>query len=101
MNTQTKIKHTVDCVKFAKEQFKNFSETRSHEVFLIIKEAKTRGFLQKQPPDRCLSPYINAANCILKTFGSEAFFPTVSLKITHVYAYIALVATNTIKTTAA
>ena len=40
MNTQTKIKHTVDCVKFAKEQFKNFSETRSHEVFLIIKEAK-------------------------------------------------------------
>ncbi|WP_293151257.1 MULTISPECIES: hypothetical protein [unclassified Microcoleus] len=101
MNAQTKNKHTTACVKLAKERFDNFSEAKSHKVFLIIKEAKSRGLLQKQPPDRCLSPYINAANRILETFGTATFFPTISLNITHVYAYVALVATNTIKITAA
>ncbi|WP_293335152.1 hypothetical protein [Microcoleus sp. CAWBG58] len=101
MNKQTTNKHIATCVKSAKERFDNFSEAKSYKVFLIIKEAKARGLLQKQPPDRCLSPYINAANRILETFGTERFFPTVSANITHIYAYVALVATNTIKLTAA
>lgn len=101
MNAQAKNKHTAACVKSAKERFDNFSEAKSHKVFLVIKEAKARGLLQKQPPDPCLSPYINAANRILKTFGTETFLPTTSLSITRVYAYVALVATNTIKVTAA
>lgn len=90
-------KHIADYIKSAKEQFDNFSEAKSYKIFLIIKEAKVRGLLRKQPPDRCLSPYINAANRILETVGTDAFFPTVSLNITHCYAYVGLVATNTIK----
>jgi hypothetical protein len=100
MKTQTK-NHIATCVKLAKELFGELAETETQEVFLIIKEAKSRGLLQKQPPDRCLSPYINAANRILETFGTETFFPTVSKDLTHIYAYVALVATNTIRITAA
>jgi hypothetical protein len=100
MKTQTK-NHIATCVKLAKERFGEFAETETQEVFLIIKEAKSRGMLQKQPPDRCLNPYINAANRILETFGTETFFPTLSKDLTHIYAYVALVATNTIRITAA
>jgi hypothetical protein len=101
MTTKTKTAHIATCVKFARERFEDFNETNTQEVFLIIKEAKARGLLQKQSPDRCLNPYINAANRILESFGTETFGETLSSNITHVYAYIALVATNTIKTTAA
>lgn len=101
MNERTKVKNIATCVKSAKERFEEFSETQTQEVFLIIKEAKARGFLQKQPFDRCLNPYINAANRILESFGTETFGATLSFNITHVYAYIALVATNTIRITAA
>ncbi|MCC3406011.1 MAG: hypothetical protein JGK17_10540 [Microcoleus sp. PH2017_10_PVI_O_A] len=100
MKTQTE-NHIATCVKLAKERFGEFVETETQEVFLIIKEAKSRGLLQKQPPDRCLNPYINAANRILETFGTETFFPTLSKDLTHIYAYVALVATNTIRITAA
>jgi hypothetical protein len=101
MNTQAKAKHIATCVKLAKERFGEFTETETQEAFLVIKEAKSRGLLQKQPPDRCLNPYINAANRILESFGTEAFEATLLLNISHVYAYVALVATNTIRVAAA
>ncbi len=97
---QTKNKHITELIKSAKEQFDNFSDAETQEVFLTIKEAKARGLLRKQPPDRCLNPYVNAANYLLRTYSTHEFAEILTKDIDCLYAYIALVATNSITTTA-
>lgn len=99
MKTQTK-NHIATCVQSAKERFENFSETESQKVFLIIKEAKAKGLLRKQPYDRCLNGYINVANYLLRVQSTEEFGQALTQNIDCVYAYVALVATNSILTTA-
>ena len=97
---QTKSKHITDLIKSAKERFENFSDAETQEVFLTIKEAKARGLLRKQSPDRCLNQYINAANHLLRTYSTDEFAGALTQNIDYLYAYIALVATNSITTTA-
>ncbi|MEG5048306.1 hypothetical protein [Microcoleus sp. B4-C1] len=92
--------HVTDLIKSAKEQFDNFSDAETQEVFLTIREAKVRGLLRKQPSDRCLSKYINAANHLLRTYSTDEFTTALTHNIDYLYAYIALVATNSITTTA-
>ncbi|MEG4031434.1 MULTISPECIES: hypothetical protein, partial [unclassified Microcoleus] len=60
----------------------------------------SRGLLQKQPPDRCLNQYVNAANHLLRTYSTDEFATILMQNIDYLYAYIALVATNSITTTA-
>ncbi|MEG4029720.1 MULTISPECIES: hypothetical protein [unclassified Microcoleus] len=97
----TKNKHHItELIKSAKERFDNFSDAETQEVFLTIKEAKSRGLLQKQPPDRCLNQYVNAANHLLQTYSTDEFAAILTQNIDYIYAYIALVATNSITTTA-
>ncbi|MEG4269480.1 hypothetical protein QUA26_25170 [Microcoleus sp. Pol12A4] len=97
----TKNKHHItELIKSAKERFDNFSDAETQEVFLTIKEAKSRGLLQKQPPDRCLNQYVNAANHLLRTYSTDEFATILMQNIDYLYAYIALVATNSITTTA-
>ncbi|MEG4572663.1 hypothetical protein QUA56_08155 [Microcoleus sp. N3A4] len=98
--TQTKNKHVTELIKFAKERFENFSDAETQEVFLTIKEAKARGLLRKQPPDRCLNQYVNAANYLLRTYSTHEFAEALTKNIDYLYAYIALVATNSITVTA-
>jgi len=62
MKTQTQTKRITELIESAKQQFGDFSEVKKQEIFLTVKEAKTRGLLRKQPPDRCLSQYVNVAN---------------------------------------
>jgi len=52
MKTQTQTKRITELIEPAKQQFGDFSEVKKQENFLTIKEAKTRGLLRKQPPDR-------------------------------------------------
>ncbi len=52
MKTQTQTKRITELIQPAKQQFGDFSEVKKQENFLTIKEAKPRGVLQKQPPDR-------------------------------------------------
>ncbi|MEG4029054.1 MULTISPECIES: hypothetical protein [unclassified Microcoleus] len=97
----TKNKHHItDLIKFAREQFDDFSDAETQEVFLTIREAKSRGLLGKQPPDRCLSKYINAANHLLTLYSTDEFTAILTQNIDYIYAYVALVATNSITTTA-
>jgi hypothetical protein len=77
----TKNKHVTELIKSAKEQFENFNDVETQEVFLTIKEAKSRGLLRKQPPDRCLSQYINAANHLLRTYSTDEFTATLTQNI--------------------
>ncbi|MEP6517433.1 hypothetical protein [Microcoleus vaginatus] len=100
MNAKNPNKHITELIKSAKQQFHNFSDAETQEVFLTIKEAKTRGLLRKQPPDRCLNQYINAANYLLRTYSTDEFATALTQNIDYLYAYIALVATNSIVTTA-
>jgi len=92
--------HIANCINAAKKRFEEFSEVKAQEVFCIVREAKQRGLLRGQPPDRCLNDYINAANSILLTAGTEDFNKSLFQDLNAIYAYIALVATNTIQTTA-
>jgi hypothetical protein len=92
--------HITELIKSAKEQFDNFSDAETQEVFITIREAKARGLLRKQPPDRCLSRYINAANHLLNLYSTDEFATILMQNIDYLYAYIALVATNSITTTA-
>lgn len=97
----TKNKHHItDLIKSAREQFDDFSDAETQEVFLTIKEAKSRGLLRKQPPDRCLNEYINIANYLLSTYSTDVFPTALTENLSYLYAYIALVATNSITTTA-
>ena len=97
---RTKNKHIPELIKSAKEQFDNFSEAETQEVFITIREAKSRGLLRKQPPDRCLNRYINAANYLLRIYSTDEFTEALTRSIDNLYVYIALVATNSITTTA-
>jgi len=55
MKANAQTKRIAELTKSAKQHFGDFSEVKKQEIFLTIKEAKTRGLLRKQPPDRCLS----------------------------------------------
>jgi len=92
--------HITELIKLAKQRFNNFSEAETQEVFITIREAKSRGLLRKQPPDRCLSKYVNAANYLLNICSTDEFATILMQNIDYLYAYIALVATNSITTTA-
>ncbi|MEG4066234.1 hypothetical protein QUA42_02580 [Microcoleus sp. Pol11C2] len=97
----TKNKHHItELIKSAKERFDTFSDAETQEVFITIREAKARGLLRKQPPDRCLNKYVNAANSLLNLYGADEFATVLMENIDYLYAYIALVATNSITTTA-
>ncbi|MEG4883024.1 hypothetical protein QUB75_19785 [Microcoleus sp. K1-B6] len=97
----TKHKHHItELIKSAKERFDNFSDAKTQEVFITIREAKARGLLRKQPPDRCLNKYVNAANYLLNLYSTDEFSTVLTQNIDYLYAYIALVATNSITVTA-
>jgi len=98
--TKTQNKHITELIESAKKQFENFSDAETQEVFLTIKEAKARGLLRKQPHDRCLNQYVNAANYLLRTYSTDEFAAALTKNIDYLYAYIGLVATNSILTTA-
>jgi hypothetical protein len=98
--TKTQNKHITELIESAKKQFENFSDAETQEVFLTIKEAKARGLLRKQPHDRCLNQYVNAANYLLRTYSTDEFAAALTENIDYLYAYIGLVATNSILTTA-
>ena len=97
---RTKNKHIPELIKSAKEQFDNFSEAETQEVFITIREAKSRGLLRKQPADRCLNQYVNAANYLLRIYSTDELTEALTRSIDNLYVYIALVATNSITTTA-
>lgn len=96
MKANAQTKRIAELIKSAKQQFGDFSEAKNQEIFLIIKEAKTRGLLRKQPPDRCLSEYVNAANHLLRSYATEEFAAALNRNLECIYVYVALVATNTI-----
>ncbi len=98
--TKTQNKHIAGLIKSAKKQFKDFSDAETQEVFVTIKEAKARGLLRKQPHDRCLNQYVNAANHLLRIRSTDEFAAALTKNIDYLYAYIGLVATNSILTTA-
>ncbi|MEG3907332.1 hypothetical protein QT979_08515 [Microcoleus sp. w2-18bC1] len=93
---QTKNKHVTELIKSAKERFDNFSDAETQEVFITIKEAKARGLLRKQPPDRCLSEYVNAANHLLRSYATDEFTAALNRNLDYIYVYVALVSTNSI-----
>ena len=78
MTTKVQSQRIAELIKSAKQRFGDFSETKKQEIFLTIKEAKVRGLLRKQPPDRCLSEYINAANHLLRSYATDEFIATLN-----------------------
>jgi hypothetical protein len=100
MKAQSHTKRIAELIKSAKQKFGDFSEVEKQEIFLCIKEAKERGLLRKQPRDRCLSKYINAANYLLRVQSSDKFGRALNQNLEYVYVYIALVSTNSITVTA-
>jgi len=54
----------------------------------------------KQPPDRCLSEYVNAANHLLRSYATDEFTAALNQNLDYIYVYVALVSTNTITVTA-
>lgn len=87
-------------MKSAKEQFGDVSDAKKREIFEIIKEAKLRGLLRKQPYDKCLSCHVNAANHLLRSYATEEFTAALNRNLDYVYVYVALVGTNSLLTTA-
>ena len=100
MKTKAQTKSITQIIESAKQQFGDFSEVQKQEIFLTIKEAKARGLLRKQPPDRCLSDYINAANHLLRSYATDEFTAALNQSLDYIYVYVALVSTNTITVTA-
>ncbi|WP_293352600.1 MULTISPECIES: hypothetical protein [unclassified Microcoleus] len=100
MKTQTENKYNPIYAKFAKERFDDFSEDKSQKVFSIVREAKLRGLLKKADRDKCLNHYLNAANYLLLVYSTKEFDRLITERLDYAYAYIALVATNSILTTA-
>ena len=100
MKTQTQTQRITELIESAKQQFGDFSEVKKQEIFLTVKEAKTRRLLWKQPPDRCLSQYVNVANHLLRSYGTDEFTAALNPNIDYIYVYVALVGTNTITVTA-
>jgi len=100
MNAKTQNKQIAELVESAKQQFGDFSETNKQEIFICIKEAKARGLLRKQPPERCLSEYVNAANHLLRSYATDEFTAALNRNLDYIYVYVALVSTNSITVTA-
>jgi hypothetical protein len=100
MKANAQTKRIAELLKSAKQQFGDISEAKKQEIFLTIKEAKSRGLLRKQPPDRCLSDYINVANHLLRSYATDEFTAALNRNVDYIYVYVALVSTNTITATA-
>ncbi|MEG4977216.1 hypothetical protein [Microcoleus sp. K4-B3] len=96
MKAQSQTKQIAKLIESAKQQFGDFSEVQKQEIFLCIKEAKARGLLRKQPRDRCLSEYVNAANYLLRIHSTEEFGRALTQSLDYIYVYVALVSTNSI-----
>jgi hypothetical protein len=96
MKTQTQSKRVAEVIKSARQQLGDFSEVKKQEIFLCIKEAKVRGLLRKQPRDRCLSEYVNAANYLLRVQSTDEFGRALTQNLDYIYVYVALVSTNLI-----
>ena len=96
MKANAQTQRIAELIESAKQQFGDFSEVKKQEIFLTIKEAKTRGLLRRQPPDRCLSEHINAANHLLRSYATDEFTAALNRNLDCIYVYVALVATNTI-----
>ena len=96
MKAQAQTQRIAELVKLAKQQFGDFSEIKKQEIFLCIEEAKTRGLLRKQPRDRCLSEYVNAANYLLRVQSTDEFGRALTQNLDYIYVYVALVSTNSI-----
>jgi len=100
MKTNTQTRRIAELIGLAKLQFGDFSEVEKQEIFLCIKEAKARGLLRRQPRDRCLSKYVNAANYLLRVQSTDEFGRALSQNLDYIYVYVALVSTNSITVTA-
>ena len=100
MKTQSQTKRITELIELQKQQFGDFSEVEKQEIFLTIKEAKARGLLRKQPPDRCLSEYVNVANHLLRSYATDEFTAALNQSLDCIYVYVALVSTNSITVTA-
>jgi hypothetical protein len=100
MKAQAHTKHIAELIKLAKQRFGDFSEDEKQKIFLTIKEAKVRGLLRKQPYDRCLSEYVNAANHLLRNYATDEFTAVLNQSLDYIYVYVALVSTNSITVTA-
>jgi hypothetical protein len=99
MKANAQTKGIAEYIKLAKQQFGDFNEVKKQEIFLTIKEAKTRGLLRKQLPDRCLSKYFNIANHLLRIHSTDEFTVVLNRNLDYIYVYVALVGTNSITVT--
>jgi hypothetical protein len=100
MKANIQNQRIAELIKSAKQQFGDFSEVKKREIFLCIKEAKARGLLRKQPPDRCLSEYVNTASHLLRSYATNEFTAVLTQNLDYIYVYVALVSTNSITVTA-
>jgi hypothetical protein len=100
MKANVQTQRIAELIKSAKQQFGDFSEVKKQEIFLTVREAKARGLLRKQPPDRCLSEYVNVANHLLRIYATDEFTAALNRNLDYIYVYVALVSTNTITVTA-
>ena len=100
MKAQANTKRIAEVIESGRQRFGDFSEITKQEIFLCIKEAKTRGLLRKQPYDRCLSEYVNAANHLLRIYATDEFAAALNQNFDYIYVYVALVGTNSITVTA-
>jgi hypothetical protein len=78
MKIKAQTQRIAELIESAKQQFGDFSKVKKQKKFLTVKEAKARGLLRKQPPDRCLSEYINAANHLLRSYATDEFIATLN-----------------------
>jgi hypothetical protein len=100
MKANAQTQRIAELIESAKQQFGDYSEVKKQEIFLTVKEAKIRGLLRKQPPDRCLSEYVNAANHLLRSYATDEFTAALNQNLDYIYVYVALVSTNSITVTA-
>jgi hypothetical protein len=100
MKTEARPKRITELLELAQQKFGDFNEAKKQEIFLTIKEAKARGLLRKQSPDRCLSKYVNAANHLLRSYATDEFTAVLNRNLDYIYVYVALVSTNSINITA-
>jgi hypothetical protein len=100
MKANAQTKRIAQLIESAKQRFGDFSEVKKQEIFLTVREAKARGLLRKQPPDRCLSQYVNVANHLLRIYATDEFTAALNRNLDYIYVYVALVSTNTITVTA-
>jgi len=96
MKANAQTQRIAELIESAKQQFGDYSEVKKQEIFLTVKEAKIRGLLRKQPPDRCLSEYVNAANHLLRSYATDEFTAALNRNLDYIYVYVALVGTNSI-----